>query len=60
MGGKNGAPQIGDNVLIGANATIIGGITIGNNVKIGAGAIVIDNIPDNCTVVSERAKIIKK
>lgn len=57
---KNGAPKIGDNVFIGANAVLIGGITIGNNVKIGAGAIVVDNVPNNCTVVSEKSKILKK
>lgn len=37
-----------------------GGINIGNNVKIGAGAIVVDNVPDNCTVVSEKSIILKK
>ena len=34
--GKGGAPIIGDNVMIGTGANIIGGITIGNNVKIGS------------------------
>lgn len=58
-GGKNGVPYIRNNVFIGAGAILIGGITIGNNVKIGAGAIVVENIPDDCTVVSEKAKIIK-
>lgn len=33
---------------------------IGDNVKIGAGAIVIGDIPSNCTVVSEKSKIIKR
>lgn len=58
-GDKNGAPYIRNNVFIGAGAILIGGITIGNNVKIGAGAIVVENIPDDCTVVSEKAKFIK-
>ena len=57
--GRNGAPTIGDNVIIGANAVIVGGGKIGNNVKIGAGAIVIGDVPDNCTVVCDKAKIIK-
>lgn len=42
---------IGDNVMIGSWAKIIGPCKIGNNVKIGANAVVAKNIPDNCTVV---------
>lgn len=56
--GRGGAPTIGDNVYIGAGAIIIGGCHIGNNVKIGAGAIVVSDVPDNSTVVCEKAKII--
>ncbi len=52
------APVIGNNCLIGAGAIIIGDIKIGNNVKIGAGAVVTSNIPDNCTVVSQPARIL--
>lgn len=51
---------IGNNVLIGAGAKIIGNINIGNNVKIGANAVVVSDIPDNCTAVGVPAKIIKK
>ena len=51
-------PIIGDNVLIGAGAKIIGKIRIGNNVKIGAGAIVTQDIPDNATVVMDKPRII--
>lgn len=58
--GKNGAPTIGDNVLIGAGAKIIGNIKIGNNVSIGAGCVVTCDIPDNCTVVLEKPRIIVK
>lgn len=50
--GRGGAPTIGDNVLIGAGAKIIGGIHIGDNVKIGAGCVVTKDIPDGATVVS--------
>lgn len=45
------APRIGNHVLIGAGAKVIGDVTIGNNVKIGANAVVTKNIPDNCVVV---------
>lgn len=44
-------PDIGDNVVIGAGAQIIGPIKIGNNVKIGANATVFKDVPDNKTVV---------
>lgn len=54
-----GNPTIGDNVTIGVGAVVLGPITIGNNVKIGANAIVVDDIPDNVTVCSPKAKIIK-
>lgn len=49
---RTGAPHIGNNVFIGANSSIIGGITIGNNCRIGANCCVFKNIPDNQTVVS--------
>ncbi len=56
--GKDGAPVIGDNCFIGAGAKIIGNIKIGNNVRIGAGCVVTVNVPDNCTVVMEKPRII--
>lgn len=49
-------PQIGNNVVIGAGAKVIGPLTIGNNVKIGANAVVTKNIPDNKTAVGVPAK----
>lgn len=51
---------IGDNVSLGANVTIIGDITIGNNVIVGAGSVVVNDVPDNCVVAGNPAKIIKK
>lgn len=53
-------PVIGDNVTIGANVTIIGGITIGNNVTIGAGSVVVKDVPDNCIVVGNPGRILQK
>lgn len=55
-----GCPSIGNNVIIGAGAKILGGVTIGNNVRIGAGCIVVENIPDNYTVVMNKPRIIIK
>jgi putative colanic acid biosynthesis acetyltransferase WcaB len=56
---KGRSPIIGDNVDIGANVCIIGGITIGSNVVIGAGSIVVKDIPANCVVAGNPARIIK-
>lgn len=58
--GKGGAPVIGDNVLVGAGARVIGGIRIGNNVNIGAGCIVTKDVPDGATVVSAENRMIIK
>lgn len=44
-------PDIGNNVMVGAGAKILGPIKIGNNVKIGANSTVLKDIPDNVTVV---------
>ena len=60
LGKKDGKrPIIGDNVTIGCHACIIGGVHIGNNVIIGAGSVVVKDVPDNCVVVGNPAKIIK-
>ena len=37
---------------------IIGEITVGNNVVVGAGSVVTKNVPDNCTIVGNPARII--
>jgi putative colanic acid biosynthesis acetyltransferase WcaB len=52
-------PIICDNVNIGANSVIIGGITIGENAVIGAGSVVVKDVPANCIVAGNPAKIIK-
>lgn len=62
IGGKKGAqhaPVIGNHVLIGAGAAIIGDVTIGNHVTIGAGAVVLEDIPDYAVAVGNPA-VIKK
>ena len=56
---ENVAPTIGDNVIIGAGAKIIGNVRIGNNVTIGANAVVVNDIPDNCICGGIPARIIK-
>ena len=53
-------PTILNGVTIGAGAKVLGPITIGNNSKVGAGAIVLKDVPDNCTVVGNPGRIVKK
>ena len=48
---KKRHPTIGNNVMIGCGAKILGDITIGNNVKIGANSIILHDVEDNCTKV---------
>ena len=51
---------IGKRCFIGANAIIMCGITIGDEVIIGSGAIVTKDVPSNCIVVGNPARIIKE
>ena len=44
-------PDLGNNVMIGSGAKVLGPIKIGNNVKVGANSVVLRDIPDNVTVV---------
>lgn len=52
-------PTLGNNVMVGAGAKVLGPLTIGNNVKIAAGAVVLKNVPDNSTAVGIPAKIVR-
>lgn len=53
-------PTIGENVIIGSGAKVLGPINIGNNVKIGANSVVLKDIEDNQTAVGIPAKVISK
>lgn len=53
-------PDLGNNVIVGCGAKVLGPIKIGNNVKIGANSVVLKEIPDNTTVVGIPGKIINK
>ena len=57
--GHKGLPIIGDNVVIGTHAQLIGNVKIGNNSIVGAGAIVTHDVPDNVVVVGNPARILK-
>lgn len=51
-------PTLGNNVVVGAGAKVLGNIEIGSNVRIGAGSVVLRNVPSNCTVVGVPGRII--
>jgi len=53
-------PTIGNNVSVYTGAIIIGDIKIGDNCVVGAGSVVVKDIPDNCVVVGNPARIVKK
>jgi len=52
-------PTLGNHVVVGAGAKILGGIKIGDNVKIGANSVVLKSVPPNSTVIGVPARIIK-
>lgn len=53
-------PTIGNNVLIGTGAKVLGPITVGDNAKVGANSVVLHNVPAGATAVGLRAKNIIK
>lgn len=53
-------PTLGNNIVVGTGAKVLGNINIGNNVRIGAGSVVITDVPDNCTVVGVPGRIVIK
>ena len=53
-------PTLGNNVMVGAGAKVLGPIHIGNNVRVAAGAVVLMDIPDNCTAVGVPARIARR
>jgi len=53
-------PTLGDNVVVGAGAKIIGGFKIGDNSRIGAGSVVVREVPPNSVVVGVPGRITHK
>lgn len=53
-------PTLGNNVMVGVGAAVLGSITIGDNSKIGGGSVVVKNIPPNCTVVGIPGRIVMR
>ena len=52
-------PTLGNHVMVGAGAKILGPMTIGDNAKIAAGAVVLDEIPADSTAVGIPAKVVR-
>ncbi len=52
-------PTLGDHVVVGTGAKILGNIQIGNNVRVGAGSVVVHPVPDDCTVVGIPGRVVK-
>ncbi len=53
-------PTIGNNVMIGSGAKVLGPFKIGDNTNIAAGAVVLEEIPPNCTAVGVPAMVVKR
>lgn len=53
-------PALGENVVVGAGAKILGNIQIGNNVRVGAGSVVLRDVPSDCTVVGIPGRIVHR
>lgn len=53
-------PTLGDNIVVGAGAKVLGNIVIGDNVSVGANAVVIRDVPPNSTVVGVPGRIARR
>jgi serine O-acetyltransferase len=51
-------PTLGNHVVVGVGAKVIGNITIGDNTRIGAGSVVVKSAPANCTVVGNPGRVV--
>jgi serine O-acetyltransferase len=60
-GGERGKrhPTLGNRVVVGTGAKVLGNINIGDNVKIGAGSVVVHHVPDNSTVVGVPGRVVR-
>lgn len=53
-------PTIGNNVVIGSGAKVLGSFTVGDNVNIGSNAVVLREVPSNSTVVGNPGRVVKR
>lgn len=52
-------PTLGDNVMVGSGAKVLGPFRVGNNARVAAGAVVLDEVPDNATAVGVPARVVR-
>ena len=52
-------PTLGDNVLVGAGAKVLGPFTVGDNARVAAGAVVLNAVPPNATAVGVPARVVR-
>jgi serine O-acetyltransferase len=52
-------PTLGDHVVVGAGAKVLGNIRLGNHVKVGAGSVVVKPVPDYSTVVGIPGRVVR-
>lgn len=52
-------PTLGNHVVVGTGAKVLGNITLGNNVKVGAGSVVVHSVPGDSTVVGIPGRIVR-
>lgn len=53
-------PTLGNNVMVGAGAKVLGPFKVGDNVKIAANAVVLEELPSDCTAVGVPARVVKR
>ncbi|MCD7880013.1 MAG: serine O-acetyltransferase [Candidatus Gastranaerophilales bacterium] len=53
-------PTLGNNIVVGSGAKILGNIEIGSNSRIGAGSVIVNNVPENSTVVGVPGRIVRQ
>ena len=56
---RGGRPTIGNNVTLGANVVVIGGVCIGDNETVGTESVVVKDVPSNCMVAGSPAIVIR-
>jgi serine O-acetyltransferase len=57
---ESSRPTVGDNVIIGAGAKVLGGVYLGNHSRVGANAVVVEHVEEGATVVGIPARVIKR
>jgi len=53
-------PTLGNNVVVGVGASVLGNIVIGDNALVGAGSVVLQPVPSDCTVVGVPARVVRE